>query len=105
MKEIYLCEKCKKPFNNMASCLDHEMKCNPVINHQCVSCDKKESYQHSNESWINENLWHTFTSKRIGFGSQLDGSCVKFEICDDCLASFSSKTKESNECSYYHYQD
>lgn len=86
MRQKYICEVCGEEFNTSQQCTRHEKNCNPLSEHYCYKCGKKESWKiKDQDAWVKEEAWHRFNNGRAGYGSRLDGSDIEFELCDNCL--------------------
>lgn len=109
MEYKYICENCKKTFDDEYVCLEHERKCNAVITLVCDKCGKIKSYKKENCFNYLDNYWHHINLGRVGYGSKLDGCDVNFMICDDCLTqfinTFFNKDKIYNSGSNFNYFD
>ncbi|MGG1650528.1 hypothetical protein ABHN03_25305 [Paenibacillus sp. NRS-1775] len=89
INQQFQCEICKEVFDNKEICSSHELTCNPVETRWCYKCGKTETWNIRDEwaSTRNEE-WHEIDLGMPGYGSLLDGSEVKFSVCDDCLYNF-----------------
>lgn len=88
-KEIFICEKCDKEFIDKSSCLNHEKLCETMINFKCDKCGNVTSFNPNDEfAFAEVNRCWPFDKGRAGYGSWLDGSDIKFNLCDACLYVF-----------------
>ncbi len=86
MKTIYYCEKCGKSYTDSDACLEHENSCDNMVTFMCHKCGKIETwYDNDRDSLVKKNSCHTVNLGYMGYGSKLDGKCIVFDICDDCL--------------------
>jgi hypothetical protein len=57
-----------------------------LMRHKCIKCEKEEECADDFEYiYIFEAGWHPIDLGRMEYGSCMDGSDIKFEICDSCL--------------------
>lgn len=61
---------------------------------QCDKCG--EVIEYALDDWPRENACWSFDAGEASYGSKLDGSLVKFDLCDDCLYDFVKSFK--NNC-------
>lgn len=96
----YNCEICESTFSSESDCATHEENCRPHIeSFTCDKCGETEEWE-KNDDWaeINHEGCHYINLGQMGYGSGLDGSIVKFQICDKCLIEFvKSFTLEGQE--------
>ncbi len=103
MKElkVYVCEKCEKEFNLPIGCLEHEEHCNTLHTFICDKCGKVMQWYDSdiNAEEI-KNQCHYINLGRLGYGSDLDGCDVNFNLCDECLCQFINTFINKNKIIY-----
>lgn len=79
---------------------------------QCDKCGKESEYEVSSDNYEDaitiEGCW-SINLGQAGYGSGLDGSNVKFDLCDKCLCefieTFKYKSRIYNSGTNYSYED
>lgn len=89
LKTKYFCETCGEEFNTEKGCIRHEKECDPIEYHTCTKCGESKSWTKRNDGQGHYiEGWHKIYLGRQGYGSNLDGSDVNFELCDQCLCEY-----------------
>lgn len=90
MKIVYACDNCGESFDLEEDCVEHEIGCKTFFHKECFKCGKTEEIE-AKDDYETEHLlegWHLLDLGRQGYGSNLDGCDVDFELCDECLIMF-----------------
>ncbi len=94
MEKHFVCRRCGEYFDEFMDCVNHEKNCGNVSTFKCYKCGKEISWNNNDVGAIAiENRCHYINLGRMGYGSELDGCDIEFQLCDDCLVEFINTLK------------